>query len=236
MDEVVEYEPHVGEARQYIRDVVLGVNDGLVSTILLIAAVVGGNLNADQVLLTGVAGAIAGAVSMAAGEYLATRSQEQVFDREIALESRHIEHFRDDEVAQLRDYFTDMGLHPDDIQPTMDAFSRSDETLLNAMKVFEFGVVESERRRPMVAMFTSGLLFFAGAVPPTAPFLFTDSTATGLAWAGTLTAVALFAVGVFKSTVTGENRTMAGAQNLLIAGIGGVAAYGIGALFEASVS
>lgn len=236
MDDVVEYEPHVGEARQYIRDVVLGVNDGLVSTILLIAAVVGGNLNADQVLLTGVAGAIAGAVSMAAGEYLATRSQEQVFDREIALESRHIEHFRDDEVAQLRDYFTDMGLHPDDIQPTMDAFSRSDETLLNAMKVFEFGVVESERRSPMRAMVTSGLLFFAGAMPPTAPFLFTDSTATGLAWGAGLTAVALFTVGAFKSTVTGESKTVAGAQNLLIAGIGGVAAYGIGALFGAAVS
>ncbi len=236
MDATIDYEPHVGQARQYVRDVLLGVNDGLVSTILLVAGVVGGNLSADQVLLTGVAGAIAGAVSMAAGEYLATRSQEQVFDREIALEMRHIEHFRDEEVAQLRGYFTEIGLRPEDIEPAMDAFSHNDEALLNAMKVFEFGVVDSERRNPLVAMVTSGLLFFAGAIPAVAPFLFTDSAPTGLLWASILTAVALFAVGLIKSRVTDENSLVAGAQNLLIAGVGGVAAYVVGALFGTALS
>jgi hypothetical protein len=66
----VPYVEHIGMTRQYWRDIILGVNDGLVSMLLLAAGVVGGGLDADQVLLTGVAGAIAGAVSMAAGEYL----------------------------------------------------------------------------------------------------------------------------------------------------------------------
>ena len=104
--EMVEYVPHLGETRQYWRDIILGVNDGLVSTFLLVVGVVGGGLNSDQVLLTGVAGAIAGAVSMAAGEYLATKSQDEILAAELELERTHIEHFREDEIAQLRGFFS----------------------------------------------------------------------------------------------------------------------------------
>ena len=84
------YEPHVGQSRQYWRDIILGVNDGLVSTILLVAVVVGGGPTTSQVLLTAIGGAIAGAISMGAGEYLATKSQTEVLDREIKLERDHI--------------------------------------------------------------------------------------------------------------------------------------------------
>ena len=76
------YTPHIGETRQYWRDIILGVNDGLVSIFLLVVAVVSGGLGQEQVLLTAIAGAIAGAVSMAAGEYLATKSQEEVLHAE----------------------------------------------------------------------------------------------------------------------------------------------------------
>ena len=81
------YEPHIGASRQYMRDIILGVNDGLVSTFLLVSGVVGGGLSSTDVLLTGVAGALAGMISMAIGEYLATKSQEEVFDAELALEA-----------------------------------------------------------------------------------------------------------------------------------------------------
>ena len=86
----VEYVPHIGDSRQYWRDIILGVNDGLVSTFLLVVGVVGGGLNNEQVLLTGIAGAIAGAVSMAAGEYLATKSQDEILESELTLERDHI--------------------------------------------------------------------------------------------------------------------------------------------------
>ncbi len=229
------YRPHVGQSRQYVRDIILGVNDGLVSTLLLVAGVVGGGLTTSQVLLTAIAGAVAGAVSMAAGEYLATQSQEEVFDREIALEQEHIRHFRNREVAQLRGFFRNMGLREEDIDPTVDAFSKDDTILLNAMKVLEFGIVDSERRRPAYAMIMAGLLFLAGALPPTLPFVFADAPYTGLLWASVLTSAALFAVGVAKTTVTDGKRFASGLQNLLIAGVGGVIAYGVGSLFGAVV-
>ena len=81
-----DYEPHIGASRQYMRDIILGVNDGLVSTFLLVSGVVGGGMTSAQVLLTGVAGAIAGMISMGTGEYLATKSQDEVFAAEMELD------------------------------------------------------------------------------------------------------------------------------------------------------
>jgi len=234
-DATVPYRPHVGQSRQYVRDIILGVNDGLVSTLLLVAGVVGGGLATDQVLLTAIAGAVAGAVSMAAGEYLATQSQEEVFDREIALERVHIQHFRDGEVEQLHGFFRDMGIREEDVAGVVDAFAHDDETLLNAMKALEFGIIDSERRSPYTAMVMSGLLFLAGSLPSVVPFLFVSSPTFGLALASIFTAIGLFIVGVAKTRVTNTDPIRAGLENLVIAGIGGVLAYVIGNLVEGAV-
>ncbi|MEX0667765.1 MAG: VIT1/CCC1 transporter family protein [Acidimicrobiia bacterium] len=224
----VVYEPHVGASRQYWRDIILGVNDGLVSVFLLVAGVVGGGLDRRQVLLTAIAGAIAGAVSMAAGEYLATKSQSEVLKSEIDLERTHIEHFRNLELAQLYQMFRDIGIAEEDLADVVRAFGRDDETLLNAMKVMEFGMVDTEERSPIKAMLMSGGLFLGGSVPSVAPFLFDLRPHLGLAIAAGLVAIALIAVGVVKTLITRTNPIVAGLENLAIAGIGGLVAYAVG--------
>lgn len=227
-EERIPYEPHVGMTRQYWRDIILGVNDGLVSTFLLVAGVVGGGLTVAQVLLTAVAGAIAGAVSMGAGEYLATKSQVEVLDAELSLERTHIAHHRDKELDQLGSMFTEMGLSPEDVSMVVSAFDKSDTALLNAMKALEFGVVDTEQRSPFMAMAYSTGLFTAGALPSVLPFVFVGSPASGLLWASILTAVSLFGVGVAKTWVTRTNPVISGLENLTIAGIGGLVAYFVG--------
>ena len=231
----VVYEPHVGASRQYWRDMILGVNDGLVSIFLLVAGVVGGGLERPQVLLTAIAGAIAGAVSMAAGEYLATKSQSEVLESEIDLEKTHIQHFRNREVAQLYQLFRDIGVAEEDLAGVVRAFSRNDQTLLNAMKVIEFGMVDSEQRSPIKAMLMSGGLFFSGSIPAVAPFIFDLRSHVALAIAAGLTAIALFAVGVVKTFITRGNPITAGLENLAIAGVGGVVAYAVGRLVGVAV-
>jgi len=231
----VVYEPHVGSSRQYWRDIVLGVNDGLVSMVLLVAGVVGGGLDRRQVLLTAVAGALAGAVSMAAGEYLATKSQSEVLASEIDLERTHIEHFRNRELAQLYQLFRDIGIVEEDLPDVVRAFSRDDQTLLNAMKVMEFGIVDSEERSPITAMIMSGGLFLGGSVPAVAPFLFDLRPHVALAIAAGLGAVALFSVGVIKTFITRTNPIVAGLENLAIAALGGGMAYAVGRLVGLAV-
>ena len=236
LDDSIPYEPHVGTSRQYWRDIILGVNDGLVSTVLLVAVVVGGGLTASQVLLTAVGGAIAGAISMAAGEFLATKSQTEVLAREIKLEKDHIRDHRQMEVDQLREMLADLAIEGDDLDTAVAIFSSDDDRLLNSMKVMEFGMVDSEERSPYAAMWASGLLFLAGAMPSVIPFALTDNPQTGLVIAGVLAAVGLFAVGAAKSLVTKTNPIKAGLENLSIAGVGGGAAYWIGYLFDKAVS
>ncbi len=230
------YTPHIGESRQYWRDIILGVNDGLVSIFLLVVGVVGGGLDRQQVLLTGVAGAIAGAVSMASGEYLATKSQDEVLDAEVELERTHIADFRELEIEQLRGFFTEMGVAEDRLDAVMSGFEDSDLALLGAMKALEFGMVDSERRSPYRAMAMSGGLFLLGSLPSVLPFAIATDVTVALIWASALSLIALFLVGVVKAYVARTSWVISGLENLLVAGVGGAIAWGIGRAFDANVS
>jgi VIT1/CCC1 family predicted Fe2+/Mn2+ transporter len=230
------YTQHLGRNRQYLRDIILGVNDGLVSMFLLVAGVVGGGMSTRNVLLTGVAGAIAGAISMAAGEYIATKTQEEVFEGELALEKEHIRDFRQDELHELTDLLEDIGLEGPLRDEVVDHFGADDEALLKVMTALEFGVVETERRSPYRAMFMSGGLFLAGALPSVLPFAFVTKPSTGL-WIATIGAVfGLLVVGAVKTWATRGDPVRAALENLLVAAGGGGLAYGVGVLFNALVS
>jgi VIT1/CCC1 family predicted Fe2+/Mn2+ transporter len=230
------YTQHLGRNRQYLRDIILGVNDGLVSMFLLVAGVVGGGMSTRNVLLTGVAGAIAGAISMAAGEYIATKTQEEVFEGELALEKEHIRDFRQDELHELTDLLEDIGLDGPLRDEVVGHFGADDEALLKVMTALEFGVVETERRSPSRAMFMSGGLFLAGSLPSVLPFAFVASASTGL-WIATIGAVlGLLVVGAVKTWATRGDPWRAALENLLVAAGGGGLAYGVGVLFNAVVN
>jgi VIT1/CCC1 family predicted Fe2+/Mn2+ transporter len=235
IDPAVTYRPHVGPTRQYMRDIILGVNDGLVSIFLLIVGVVGGGLATKQILLAGVAAAIAGAVSMAAGEYIATKSQEQVFDREMKLEKEHLRYHRDIERQEIRDMFGELGFAPEDSERIVEIVNADDEAFLKVMMALEFGVVDTERRSPIKAMLMSGLLFLAGSMPSILPFVFVKDPYTGLWVAAAGSGIAVFAVGALKTIVTHTNPILSGLENVAIAAVGAAVSYGVGSAFDAAV-
>ncbi len=234
-EDVPPYREHQGAHRQYVRDIILGVNDGLVSTLLLVTGVVSGGLSPDGVLLAGIAAAIAGAVSMAAGEYIATKSQEEVFEGEMELEREHLLYHREHERQELREMFGEMGLDTENTERVVEALDRDDEAMMKVMMALEFGVVETERRNPYAAMAMSGLLFLAGALPSIVPFAFVSTSAAGLWWAAGLSGAALFVVGMVKTKATRGNPWRSGLENLAIAAAGGVVAFLIGSLFDVAV-
>lgn len=235
-DAAHDYEPHIGGSRQYMRDIILGVNDGLVSTFLLVSGVVGGGLEATQVLLTGIAGSVAGMVSMAIGEYLATKSQEEVFDAELSLERHHHEEHRAEERRQLREMLAEHGLSGDALETVVDIIDDDDEVMFSMHKALEFGIVDEERRSPWLAAVTSGLLFLAGAIPSVIPFAIWDDTGTALIAAAVLSGIGLFAVGAAKTLQTRRNPLRSGAENLALGFAGGVIAYAVGVAFDTAVT
>lgn len=216
-----------------MRDIVLGVNDGLVSVFLLVVGVVGGGLATREVLLAGLTGGLAGAISMAAGEYIATKSQEEVFDSEMKLEREHLLYHRDKELDEVREMFGDMGLPPAQVEDVVAALDADDDSLIKAMMALEFGVVEKERRSPYRAAIYSGLLFIAGSLPTVLPFVFVDSTGRGLLLAGIGAGIALFAVGAAKTLTTRKNPIWSGLENVAIATVGAGLAYAVGSAYNA---
>ncbi len=233
IDGTHEYRPHIGPSRQYMRDIILGVNDGLVSVFLLVAGVVGGGLVARDVLLAALAASTAGAISMAAGESIATKSLEEVFDSERELEIEHLQYHRDHEIQEIREMFGEMGLGVEDVERIVVALDQDDDAFLKVMMALEFGVVEEERRSPYTAAAISGLLFLAGSIPSVLPFFFVESTGFGLFIAAIGSGLALFGVGVAKTFVTRKNWVWSGTENVLIATVGAMISYGVGALYNA---
>ncbi len=230
-----DYQDHLGKARQYLRDVILGVNDGLVSTFLLVAGVVGAGLTSTQVLLTAIAGALAGMISMGAGEYLATKSQEEVFAAEMDLEAQHLKEHRDHERDELRHMFGDMGLAGDDLETVVQIIDGSDETMLGVMAGLEFGIVDTEKRNPLMAGFASAGLFLAGALPSVLPFALFDDTKTALLVSALLAGFGLVVVGATKTLMTKKNPVLSALENLGIGLAGGVLSFFVGQFFESFI-
>ncbi len=228
----VPYRDHVGATRQYMRDIILGVNDGLVSIFLLVVGVVGGGFASREILLAAVAAAVAGAISMAAGEYVATKSQEEVFDGERELEREHLKHHRDVERDEIREMFGEMGLESRLVEEIVDSLDRDDEAFLKVMMALEFGVVEEERRSPILAAVFSGLLFLAGSLPSVLPFVFIATPSTGLAVAAVASGIALFAVGALKTVTTKTHPIISGLENMAIAAGGAVLSFAIGRIYD----
>ena len=227
---------HLGKHRQYWRDIILGVNDGLVSMFLLVAGVVGGGMATRNILLTGVAGAIAGAVSMAAGEYMATKSQDEVFQGEIDLEREHIREHREDELHELRDLLEGIGLNGDLREEVVQHFNQDEESILKVMTALEFGVIEEERRSAYAAAGMSGGLFLLGAAPSVIPFAIVTTPGPGLVAAAIGSVTGLLIVGAIKTWATRGKPLRAAMENLLIAGAGGALAYWVGVGFDKIVN
>jgi VIT1/CCC1 family predicted Fe2+/Mn2+ transporter len=230
---------HLGKHRQYWRDIILGVNDGLISTFLLVAGVSGSGLSSTDILLTAIAGALAGAVSMASGEFIATKSQNEVMKGEIKLERTHIRENKKDELGELTELLQVIGItsaNPGLIDQLVAYYDNDNNALLKLMIALEFGVVEDEERSPITAALVSGFLFTLGSLPSVLPFAIENVTAKmGLVCAAVATTLSLFLVGGIKTWATRGNCWNAAAENLIVAGLGGLVAYFVGKFFDGIV-
>ena len=200
--------------------------------------VVGAGLSPTAVLLTAIAGALAGAVSMAAGEYMATKSQNQVLHGEIKLERNHINKYNEEELKELSELLDVIGIDQEETElreQITTYYKNHPDNLLKIMIALEFGIVESVFRSPWKAAFYSGMLFTTGALPSVLPFLAND-THTGLAIAAAATTTSLLLVGTVKAWATRGNWITAAIENLVVACFGGSLAYGVGVFFEKILS
>jgi VIT1/CCC1 family predicted Fe2+/Mn2+ transporter len=217
-----------------LRAAVFGVNDGLVSNASLILGVAGASSQGDVILLSGVAGLLAGSFSMAAGEYISVRSQRELFESQIRLERAELAEYPKEEAAELALIYAARGIPKEQARGLAERIIADPARALDTLAREELGLNPDELGSPVGAAVFSFGSFAIGAAIPLAPFLFlVGSPALGLAIG--LAAVSLFSVGATLSLFTGGRALWGGLRMLLLGGAAGAATFGIGWLLGVSV-
>ena len=226
---------HRAGAGGALRAGVFGVNDGLVSNLLLILGVAGGTDNGNIILLAGLAGLLAGAFSMAAGEWVSVQSQRELYEREIAVEREELAEFPEEELEELILIYQAKGLSDEEATALAGRIMRRPETALDTLTREELGLAPGDLGSPWVAASSSFGAFAVGASLPVVPFLIGSGTAA-LAAAVALSAVSLFLVGSAIAVLTGRTVVRGGLRMVGIAAVVGLASHLVGQLIGANVA
>lgn len=211
----------------WLRPAVFGAMDGLVTNIALVAGVGGGGAGRDVILLSGVAGLIAGAFSMALGEYASVQTQNESVTAEAAVERAEIKRNPAAEQAELVELYVEMGLTRDTAERVAAEVHADEDLAVKVHVTQELGVDPDEQPSPWVAGLSSFLCFSVGALFPLLPYLMGfDSLLAGLV----VGAVGLVAAGVISANFTARSWWYGGLRQLSFGAIAAVASYLVGTL------
>ena len=219
-----------------LRAAVLGANDGLCSNLSLVMGVAGAAFSPQTVLISGLAGLLAGACSMAMGEWLSVQSARELYQKEIATEADELAEVPDEEEEELTLIYQAKGLTSEQAQATAKQLIASKEKALDTLTREELGIDPGELGgSAWVAAASSFCVFIVGAIVPVAPFFFVSGNAA-VAASALASAVALFALGAATTVFTGRNALFAGTRQVLIGLVAAGITYGIGHFLAATIT
>ncbi len=221
-----EQHPHRGE---WLRDIVFGLNDGLVTTLVFIMVVNG--VAAGRVVLVALGEVIAGGLSMALGAYLSAETASDIRDYRIAMERHEIRNEPDEERAELRDLYRRKGFRGGMLDGIVDHLTADEERWLQAMMRDEHGMVEENHRHPITDGLLVGLAFVAGGIIPVLPYLL--PVPYHPVWSYVLTALTALVFGALKSRYTLRSPQRSALQFLIVVTIGTVVGAGLGLALHA---
>jgi len=217
----------------WLRPTVFGAMDGLVTNVSLIAGVGGGGLDPSRIVLAGLAGLVAGAFSMATGEYTSVASQNELVRAEVEIERRQLEAYPEEERAELAEAFAEKGVDEELAEQVAHQVSQDPEEALRLHAREELGVDPDDLPSPMVAAVSSFVAFATGAVVPLLPYL---AGSTNLYLALAVAGVALFLAGAWVGRLTATSMWSRGLRQLALAALATGVTYAVGRSIGASVS
>ncbi len=218
---------HADVSGGWLRPAVFGAMDGLVTNIALISGVGGGGASRHVIVLTGIAGLVAGAISMGLGEYTSVRTQNDQVASEVAKERRELERHPVAEAEELAQRWIGRGLPPDLARQVATAVAENPEEALRIHAQEELGINPHEVPSPWVAAVSSFLCFSIGAALPLLPYLFGFNNLWPALIVGGL---GLFVAGGLTSRFTKQRWWYSGSRQLILGGAAAAATYGIGHL------
>jgi VIT1/CCC1 family predicted Fe2+/Mn2+ transporter len=223
---------HHYKSTDTVRDVVIGMSDGLTVPFALAAGLSGAHVGTSVVVLAGLAEIVAGCIAMGLGGYLAARTDAEYYQNELQREIGETREIPDEEAAEVARVFQGWGLTDQQIEPIVAAITSSEKQWVDFMMKFELGLAEPDSRRPVISAATIGMSYVVGGLIPLAPYFFARSVQEGFAESVALTLSALLVFGCIKARFTGIPLLRGGFQTVSIGGLAAGAAFLIAKLIR----
>jgi vacuolar iron transporter family protein len=218
-----------------LRAGVLGANDGLVSVFSLVMGVAGAGVGSREILLTGFAGLLAGALSMALGEWLSVQSSRELYQHQVAIEKRELSEIPEEEKAELALIYQAKGIAPETSRQLADRLLSDEATALDTLAREELRIDPQELGgSAWEAALTSFFLFAAGAIIPVLPYVFLTGVA-GIIVSAAASALGLFLIGAAITLMTGRNPILSGLRQMGFGLAAAAITFGIGRLVGVNV-
>jgi VIT1/CCC1 family predicted Fe2+/Mn2+ transporter len=224
MDSHLHRESHF-EASDLVRDIVIGMADGLTVPFALAAGISAAAASASTVITAGVAEIAAGAVAMGLGGYLAVRGEVDHYAAELAREESEIVQKPQAEAEEVAEIFELYGLKPEHYGPVIDGLRAQPKAWRDFMMRFELGLVRPDPARAQRSALTIGASYVVGGAIPLAPYLLLHSVAQALPWSAGVTLAALAVFGFVKGRFTGAPAVRSALQTLLVGGAAATVAF-----------
>jgi VIT1/CCC1 family predicted Fe2+/Mn2+ transporter len=232
--------PHVEKhftASDTVRDIVIGMSDGLTVPFALAAGLTGavastGGRETAIIVTGGLAEIAAGAIAMGLGGYLAAKSDAEHYASEMKREHREVEEIPQEEQEEVARVFRSYGLGPEEISPIIKALTAHPQSWVDFMMRYELGLEKPDPRRALNSAVTIALSYVAGGLIPLLPYIMIPTAAKALLISAAATSVALFIFGYVKGRFTGARPLKSGLQTLLIGGLAASAAFGLARLIS----
>jgi vacuolar iron transporter family protein len=218
---------HHFTATDVVRDIVIGMSDGLTVPFALAAGLSGAVASTRIIVTAGLAEVAAGSIAMGLGGYLAARSDADHYDSERRREQREIREKPDAEQHEVMEILQSYGVTIEEAAPVVEALGRNHEVWIDFMMRFELGLEKPDRRRALTSALTIAGAYVAGGLIPLAPYFFSSAVTTALLLSVALTLAALLVFGYVKGHFTGTRPWRSALQTMLIGGLAAAAAFGI---------
>ncbi len=227
--------PHVEkhfEASATVRDVVIGMSDGLTVPFALAAGLSGTVSSTAIVVIAGLAEIAAGSIAMGLGGYLAARTDRDHYEAERQREIRETIDIPEVEAEEVAKVFRGYGMNERDIAPVVTAICSDQKRWVDFMMRFELGFEEPDPLRARNSAITIALSYILGGLVPLAPYMLIPRLGTALSFSVAVTLVALFIFGYVKGRLTGISAFRGGLQTVVIGGLASAAAFGLARLIS----
>jgi vacuolar iron transporter family protein len=216
----------------FLRDVVIGMSDGLTVPFALAAGLSGAVDKSSIIVIAGIAEIAAGSIAMGLGGYLSGKTEQDHYANEEKREHYEVENLRERELEETKEFFANIGLSKALQEQATEEISKDKNRWVDFMMKYELGLDKPDPKRASKSALNIGLSYIVGGIIPLSPYFFIKDSTEALKYSVIATLFCLFIFGYFKSKMTGVNPLLGAIRVMLIGALAAGAAYGIAKLFE----